>query len=206
MRIVTHSGGTHTCCECGRQYDGSSGYDDHYCSSGCYEKRQARLKEEQRREEAERREKRRREMREKGKKVLDKWEKALAKDRKRIDKLSAAVRADDPDAIAKAIKRGLLKRAGGFLAKCLILIGLWTLLKPFWKNFLEEKLTTSRVDNTVEKSATVPEKVGVNANADSAVTDVQQQEREDQLLERRRELLQSAVEDDNATAPVAEQE
>lgn len=117
------------CKYCGREYNHSpigtafrgmgGGSTTGYCSQKCWDAAQARSREEERRCKAERLQK----MKEKGKKALAKWEKKFEKDaekrKARIDKLSAAIRGDDPKAIAKAMKA----MNGGFFSR------LWRALK-----------------------------------------------------------------------------
>ena len=117
-------------CEyCGQEYNHSpigtaframgGGNTKGYCSQKCWDAAQARSREEERRCKAERLQK----MKEKGKKTLAKWEKKFAKDAEKrkacIDKLSAAIRGDDPKAIVKAMKA----MKGGFFSQ------LWRALK-----------------------------------------------------------------------------
>ena len=64
----------------------------------------------------------------------------------------------------------------------------------------------SRANNAAGESAGAAVESVVNTNANSTAIDMQKQPREEQLLERRRELLQPAGEDGNTSAPVAEQE
>ena len=187
-----------TCKICGKEFttdnNAFSYKSDGYCSETCY--RKARIQYEKPRAE----------------KALEKWKKEFEKEQKkyqsRIDKLAEAIRSNDPEAMLAARKGSLLKRAGGCLIGCLKLIALLAIFVAgaVCAIYLLEETYRSRSDNTASESAKVAAEGGVNTNANSAAIDMQKQKREDQLLERRRELLQPAGEDGNTSAPVAEQE
>lgn len=97
------------CPICGReftqQYNGEK-----YCSQTCY--REARLQHEK----------------PIAKMVLEKWKKELEKSQKRIDKLSAAIKSNDPEAMLAARTEGLFKRAVGCLFAILKVVTLLILL------------------------------------------------------------------------------
>ena len=115
LQIVTHGHEKRIRCEiCGREFMQEYN-EDYYCSQTCKEKAEQR-----------RREKFLREMKEKGGKVLAKWEKALEKDVKkrkaRIEKLDSALQGNDPDAIVKAIKGSFFTRVFYFIYRFLKII------------------------------------------------------------------------------------
>lgn len=184
-----------TCKICGKEFtpDGSafSYKSDGYCSETCY--RKARIQYEKPRAE----------------KALEKWEKEQKKCQTRIDKLAEAIRSNDPEAMLAARKGSLLKRAGGCLVRCLKLIGLLIIFGIGYLVRVNEESQMSRMsraNNAAGESAGAAVESVVNTNANSTAIDMQKQKREEQLLERRRELLQPAREDGNTSAPVAEQE
>lgn len=184
----------HHCLECGREFTHTplTGNPIHfygeegYCSEGCLRKHQAIAK---------------RENLAAAKKHAEKALKKLNKQKdilqEKIDNISAAVRKEDPGAIEKAIKGSLFKRAGGCLVMCLKLIGLLIIIGIAFANGVSYEYRKSRTNNTTGEST----EVGVD---NSTAIDMQKQKREEQLLERRRALLQTAGEDGKTTAPVTE--
>ena len=189
----------HHCKECGREFThqpitGKLIYhsgEEGYCSASCY--RKARIQYEKPRAE----------------KALEKWEKEQKKCQARIDKLAEAIRSNDPEAMLAARKGSLLKRAGGCLVRCLVSIGLLIIFGIVYLVGVDDgsKMSRmSRANNAAGESAGAAVESVVNTNANSTAIDMQKQKREEQLLERRRELLQPAGEDGNTSAPVAEQE
>jgi len=193
----------HHCLECGREFTHAPftgkiirfGNDEGYCSEGCLRKHQAIVAKKHA---------------EKALKKLNKQKDIL---QKKIDNISVAVREEDPGAIEKAIRGGLLKQAGMCLKLIitgiiLYIVGLMFYNAGYAKRGIEERKRTAQscANSTAGESAGATVESVVTTNANSAAIDMQKQKREDQLLERRRELLQLAGEDGNTSAPVAEQE
>lgn len=112
LKMSNHNELIKTCRQCGREYETDrcafSYKSDGFCSEGCRDAAYKRY-----------RENRLKEMKEKGSKILAKWEKALEKDVKkskaRIEKLDSALRGNDPDAIVKAIKGSFFTRIFCFI-------------------------------------------------------------------------------------------
>lgn len=186
---------TFTCKICGKEFvadTGVFGPKAHgYCSEEC--QRNGLLKQ----------------IKPKAEKMLKTLKKDVEKRQARIDKLVSAMRSEDPEVIMKAIKGSLFKRAGGCLVMCLKLIGLLIIFGIGYlvgENEESQMPRMSRANNAAGESAGATVESVVTTNANSAAIDMQKQKSEEQLLERRRELLQPAREDGNTSAPVAEQE
>ena len=172
------------CKYCGRGYnhkpivDGafiitsvSGGYTGGFCSQKCRE--EARQLAERNRQMLLKK------MQEKGQMTLEKWEKELDKEVKkrkdRMAKLDAAIRGDDPDAIIKAIKGGIIVRFCRLAWRIFLVwafVALSTIvLKAFeivWKAATEER--TKKVVEVVNELPSLEAPAVPESQADTNVT------------------------------------
>lgn len=163
---------THTCKICGKEFVADTGIfgpkANGYCSEEC--QRKAHLQTEKPRAE----------------KTLEKWKKELEKSQKkyraRIDKLAAAIRSDDPEAMLAARKGNSLKRACGCLfvvlqviALLIFLVGLANVILFFRDVVSHPRTKNVAAETTSETGVPAPqdekqEEAKPSATPDSTVT------------------------------------
>lgn len=162
LQIVTHGHEKLIRCPvCGKEFMQQHD-DDNYCSETCH--RKARLQYEKPRAE----------------KVLEKWKKELEKSQKkyraRIDKLSAAINSNDPEAMLAARKGSLFKRSLGCLfvilqvvALLIFLVGLLAIVSPFFRDVVNHPRTDNAVTETTGTTSASTLQVGNQGEIEQVV-------------------------------------